>query len=211
MIPAIILLTAIAVATYVEEVLFQGSLAPSIDAFPGIISSWDIPVLIAINTSLANTYLGWVLSILTRFGSTAFMLAASVILYASGRRREGVLTFMAIVIGTLIALPLKMTLPRPRPYVVFPPAVLFDREAGSSFPSGHAMRSFAFAFLASKFWPRYRVAFYVFASLVAFSRVYLSQHYPSDVIVGMLIGLLVGYMTAKRESQIMTYSSRLGI
>jgi len=118
---------------------------------------------------------------------------------------------MSLVIGTLVALPMKLAIARPRPYVTIPNAILFDKEAGSSFPSGHAMRAFAFASIASKLRPRLTLPLCLFAVLIAFSRVYVGQHYPLDVLAGTLTGVLVGHLTMTYENKILKAVSRLRV
>jgi len=60
-----------------------------------------------------------------------------------------------------------------------------------SLPSGHATTSFGMAYMLSNFYPELlvQVAAYGAATLIAFSRVYVGEHYPSDVIGGALLGL----------------------
>jgi len=207
-----LLLIAIgAIAEYTEEVLLQGAFQPSADPFPAYIYAWDARIFLLINNGLANQYLGWLFNILTRLGSTLSVFTIGVLLYLYQRRREGTLILASLVIGTFVALPLKLAIPRPRPFFTIPSTILFDREAGSSFPSGHAMRAFAFAFIASKLRPKLTIPLYLFAALIAFSRVYVGQHYPLDVSAGTLTGIFVGYLTTKYENRILKTISWLGV
>lgn len=60
----------------------------------------------------------------------------------------------------------------------------------SSFPSGHAMAAFALATIILKYDTLWGAIFAVFAGLVAWGRVYVGVHYPSDVIAGAILGVL---------------------
>ena len=62
----------------------------------------------------------------------------------------------------------------------------------SSFPAGHAATAFAGATLLSYLAPRLTPFFMLLAAAIGFSRVYAGVHYPSDVLGGAAIGLLVG-------------------
>ena len=61
-----------------------------------------------------------------------------------------------------------------------------------SFPSGHATTSFGMAYMLSTFYPilPVQIAAYAASTLIAFSRVYVGEHYPSDVLSGALLGVL---------------------
>lgn len=64
----------------------------------------------------------------------------------------------------------------------------------NSFPSGHTTTAFAVAYVFAKRYPRFGIAFYLIAALVAASRVYLGSHYPTDVLAGAFLGVTVGYL-----------------
>lgn len=69
--------------------------------------------------------------------------------------------------------------------------LLVDCGGGYSFPSSHAVNNFAAATLLSHFFPRKRVLLLLAAGIVAFSRISVGAHYPSDVVAGALLGSCV--------------------
>jgi membrane-associated phospholipid phosphatase len=96
---------------------------------------------------------------------------------------------LALVPTNLAVEALKRASERPRP----------DGErnpANSSLPSSHAANAFALAAVFARRWPRAGSAFYLGAALIAFSRMYLNRHYPSDVLVGVALGLLCAWPAA---------------
>jgi len=72
----------------------------------------------------------------------------------------------------------------------------------SSFPSGHTSSWFALATVYSAKYPKYAIPLYGAGVLVGLSRIYLGEHYPSDVLAGAIIGVGVGYLTLKLEKQL---------
>ncbi len=63
-----------------------------------------------------------------------------------------------------------------------------------SMPSSHAVNNFAAAAFFSGLYPRYKVVLYSTATLIALSRPIVGVHYPSDILIGALIGWSVGYV-----------------
>ncbi len=81
--------------------------------------------------------------------------------------------------------------------------LLVDCGGGKSFPSSHAVNNFAAAFVITYFFKKNYIFFYLIAFLMAYSRVYVGVHYPSDVIVGaIIIGFLMTKLITKLEQLI---------
>lgn len=110
----------------------------------------------------------------------------------SSRKETGALMLGAMLLGLLLGeLSLKNLVCRPRPFQDFPAytQLLIPPPDGWSFPSGHSCASFAAAtilFLKDKRWG---IPALVLAALIAFSRVFLFVHYPTDILAGSLLGI----------------------
>jgi membrane-associated phospholipid phosphatase len=72
-----------------------------------------------------------------------------------------------------------------------------QKRSNASFPSSHAANAFALAVILSRRWRRLTPLFVVLALAVGFARLYLNRHYPSDVIVGALLGSLLAWLAAR--------------
>jgi membrane-associated phospholipid phosphatase len=103
--------------------------------------------------------------------------------------------FFAVLLPVLVGDVLKWIVGRGRPFVggkanAFNFVHFAGTEAYASFPSGHAITSFALAFAVSAVWPRARIPIILYAVLIAGSRLVLLSHHPSDVVAGALVGVL---------------------
>lgn len=99
-----------------------------------------------------------------------------------------------IVSGMGINYVISIIYARPRPFVAFDVNLLIDKAASASFPSDQAVIAFAAATAILLVSRRMGWWFIILGCLVAVSRIYVGHHYPTDVIVGGLIGGLLTYV-----------------
>jgi len=103
---------------------------------------------------------------------------------------------VAGLIGTLIYKWLKVRTLRPRPFNVHQQISLRSVPLDQfRFPSGHTLHAVIFSMVAIHYYPMLSVALIPFTILVGLSRPILGLHYPSDVLVGALIGILISTLS----------------
>jgi undecaprenyl-diphosphatase len=114
-------------------------------------------------------------------------------------KKEQVLhALMAAVAAWIVTMVIKDIFPSDRPYVVnHERPMTFVTPHDPSFPSGHTALAFALGtsiFLHDK---KYGALFFLGSTLVALGRVLANVHYPSDIIAGALIGIMIAWSSAK--------------
>jgi undecaprenyl-diphosphatase len=170
--------------------------------------SFDYWLFERINQDGANSYfdsLFPVLSELHRVPVVAFVLIPSLLLFFLIKLRLRFIP-MILALGLSIAIAdmtthhlIKKTVARPRPSQTDGLAVTVRtfNHAGYSFPSNHAANNFAAAMILSSFLYSWRRFFYLFAFLVAYSRIYVGVHFPLDVAAGAIWGCAIAMLILK--------------
>ena len=91
----------------------------------------------------------------------------------------------------LVEFPIKAYFRRRRPFIKIIQAIVIGKKPGTwSFPSGHSAAAFGGAWLLNRQFGRFDIFRYMIAGMVAFSRIYLGDHYPGDVMSGSGLGML---------------------
>lgn len=108
------------------------------------------------------------------------------------RGKTGVCMIISLIITVVIVnIVLKHSVQRLRPFQVDRSIVPLITPSDYSFPSGHTASSFAASTSILLQYRKWGIAAIVLAGVIAFTRLYLFVHFPTDVLVGMLIGIAV--------------------
>jgi len=173
------------------------------DFFSFLAEHFDLPILDWIATYLWNPVLDAVMPVITLLGDGGiFWIAIAVILlFIPKTRRTGIGMSLALIMGLLVCnLTLKPLVQRPRPYDyqfdVFQKTIplLIERQHDFSFPSGHTIASFEAATVIALNSKKFGIPAMILACLIAFSRMYLYVHYPTDVICSVILGIGFAYL-----------------
>ncbi|MDP4723259.1 MAG: phosphatase PAP2 family protein [Crocinitomicaceae bacterium] len=105
-------------------------------------------------------------------------------------KNKGYYIGATLLTSALITTTLKFTIDKDRPFVTYPEIQKLTGAGSPSFPSGHTSEAFATATSLSIAFPKWYVIApsFLWASAAGYSRMHLGVHYPSDVLVGALIG-----------------------
>ena len=159
----------------------------------------DNTILRWINVKFRNKTFDKIMPIITSAGNLGIIwIVISVLLITKKDYRVlGQTILIALVITTIIGEGIiKNIVKRKRPfYGDDDKELLISRPITYSFPSGHTASSFAVATVFIKTDNAASLEIMLLACLIAFSRIYLGVHYPSDVIGGGIIGTLCGLIT----------------
>ncbi|HAK57946.1 MAG TPA: phosphatase PAP2 family protein [Lachnospiraceae bacterium] len=163
----------------------------------------DGQILMWIQENLRNDILTPVMQAVTKlgdYGGLFWILIALTLLIISRTRRVGLNSALALAsMGIINNLGIKLLVNRTRPYEILQELeVITSKPHDSSFPSGHTAVAFAMStvflltlpkIMEKKVAVRISIGFYILSALLAFSRLYLGVHFPTDVLAGILLGI----------------------
>ena len=143
-------------------------------------------------------------------GTPAILAGAGLIRDDDKMIRNAFVMAAASAVNAGVTLALKYSINRDRPFETYP-EILKKAKAGSpSFPSGHTSGAFATATSLSLAYPEWYIIVpsFAYAGTVAYSRMHLGVHYPSDVAAGAVIGAGCAYLTYKVNKALLNKNKR---
>ena len=158
------------------------------------VTQWDFSILDALQ-GCRTPFPDKFFSAVTHLGDHGFfwIALALVLLCIPRTRRLGLCVAIALILELLACnILIKPLAARPRPYALRAVELLIEAPKDYSFPSGHAAAAFAAAGALALSRSRLAIPAGILAAIIAFSRLYLFVHYPTDVLAGILLGCLCG-------------------
>lgn len=126
-------------------------------------------------------------------GGAVWIAAAAAMTISKKYRKYGIAMFAALIAGVLVGnLCLKNLIARARPCWLESVLLLIANPTDYSFPSGHTLSSVIGAYMLMAANRRFGWAAIPLAALIAFSRLYLFVHFPTDVLASVVLGIVIG-------------------
>lgn len=160
------------------------------------ISAFDAALCVVCNRASHYRLISGFFRVVSRIGDGVFWYALTAVLplvYGTAALPAVARMLLAGICGLWLYKWLKTRISRPRPYQIHPvvtaAAIPLDQF---SFPSGHTLHAVSFTWIAVAYFPELAPVLFSVTTLIAASRPILGLHYPSDVLAGGLIGLMLG-------------------
>lgn len=160
----------------------------------------DIAIIRWLQNNLRSNFLDFIMNLLTHLGDVYIFILIVALIYWTIDKKFAYKFALAFIASAAINTTLKNIFNRPRPFKEGLTSVSSETH-GSSFPSGHSQASgVMFYSLNNEYGKKNKIVktyAYIILFLVPFTRMYLGQHYLTDVLFGSIIGILVSILMFK--------------
>ena len=150
---------------------------------------------------LHTPWLNQCMVFITKLGDEGifWIIVGVLLLFFKKTRKCGLTVLVSMAVCYLLGnMFLKNLIARERPCSLDPSiALLIPKPGEFSFPSGHTLHGFTAATAIFLYFKKPGIAALILAALIAFSRMYLFVHFPTDIIAGMLLGIGVAFAVYK--------------
>ena len=183
------------------------------DAFFNSLGMAEIPILDFIRNNIACPFLDAVMPFISSIcdHGEIWIVWALVLLFIPKTRKTGFAMAIALIMGlVLVNMIMKPAFARIRPYDLAEVALIIDKPHDYSFPSGHTLscfEAFGAMFMTNK---KLGLVALVPAVLITFSRLYLYVHFPTDILGGIVLGLVFAFVAVKITNSIYAKADNKG-
>ncbi len=162
---------------------------------------------------IANPFFNTFFEIITMFGEQYFLIVIITFIYWNISKKQGFMLSFVYLFSTFINIVVKISVRAKRPFqeLDFIKGKRVHTATGYSFPSGHTQgaTSFFVTFLQqiNKWW--FTIIAILIPVLIAISRVYLGVHWPIDVLVALILGIIISIVLYKYLNKIYDNKTKL--
>lgn len=177
---------------------------------PDVIQQLDWTILHGIQDSLRCGFLDFVMPKITTLGNggAIWIILAVSLMISRKYRKYGFVMISALAVGALIGnVCIKPLVARARPCWIESVSLLIQNPKDYSFPSGHTLSSVIGAVVLTAANRKFGWFAIPLAALIAFSRLYLYVHFPSDVLTAAVMGVIIGVAVVKLAKRFILKSS----
>ncbi|MCH5300135.1 MAG: phosphatase PAP2 family protein [Ruminococcus sp.] len=161
--------------------------------FFDLIIQIDFSILNFIQEFFRCSFLDVIMPFFSNIGEVGivWIIIGLIMLFFRKTRSWGIILLCSMLIGYIVGeVAIKNIICRVRPCYFVDINMIVSKPHSYSFPSGHSCSSFAAATVLLKMNKRFGIPALILASLIAFSRLYNYVHYPTDVLCGIVLGVL---------------------
>ena len=163
--------------------------------------NFEFRILELLHNAVDGEITDFLLTGISALGNVGFLwiLAAVAMIISKRYRRAGFAVAIGLVMGLAFGnIILKNIIARPRPCWIFEvPEMLITIPKDYSFPSGHTLSSFISAFVIFDANRRWGIVALIVAAVMAFSRMYLFVHFPTDIMGGIILAVAIWLVVRK--------------
>jgi undecaprenyl-diphosphatase len=182
-----------------------------LDTLVNSLVNMDVTIFYFCNLYLQNPFFDVLMPVITLAGTQIFWVLICIGLFVFGGEKgknTAILCLLSLFLGFFASELLKIVFARPRPYEVLQGVHYFMDVQNFAFPSGHATAAFTGSTVIGVKYGHLALLLGL-ASLVAFSRVYMGVHYPSDVLFGAILGVLCALLVLNLEGKLLSTKNKI--
>ncbi len=157
-------------------------------------NEFELTILNGIQNIFGSVFLDFLMPFITLLAEDGIIpiALAIILIFCKKTRKTGINIALSLLLGFILGnVFLKNIVGRTRPYDLSPDfPLLIDKLSDYSFPSGHTLAAFETAVSIFLYNKKFGIAAIILACLVAFSRLYLFVHYPTDILASIILGSL---------------------